>query len=107
VDYDKLANGRLGEPSEAIRVRVEASFLGRLMREMQRHRLAVRAVREPTLHGTPLSSNADIGPTEMLRTWQEVSASRSPSWQRPFNTGREEQCKLRSSGSALGCPRGH
>ncbi len=49
VDYEKLASDRLGEPSAAIRERVEKG------REVQRQRFA----------GTPLSCNADMGPTEM------------------------------------------
>jgi len=49
VDYDKLTDERLGEPSEAIRARVERA------REVQRRRFA----------GTPLSCNADMGPTEV------------------------------------------
>lgn len=46
VDYDKLTTDRLGEPSQAIRARVEQA------REHQRHRF----------EGTPLSCNADMGP---------------------------------------------
>jgi magnesium chelatase family protein len=49
VDYDKLTSERLGEPSEAIRARVERA------REAQRKRFA----------GTPLTCNADMGPTEV------------------------------------------
>ncbi|MBN1180207.1 MAG: YifB family Mg chelatase-like AAA ATPase [Anaerolineae bacterium] len=54
VDYEKLTDGRLGEPSEAIRARVEAA------REVQRQRFAAWAVREP-----PLLCNADMGPSEV------------------------------------------
>jgi magnesium chelatase family protein len=49
VDVDKLTADRLGERSEAIRARVEAA------REVQRDRFA----------DTPLSCNADMGPTEV------------------------------------------
>ncbi len=49
VDYDKLTDERLGESSEAIRARVERA------RDVQRTRFA----------GTPISSNADMGPTEV------------------------------------------
>lgn len=49
VDYDKLTAERLGEPSEAIRARVERA------RETQRQRFA----------GTPLTCNADMGPAEV------------------------------------------
>ncbi len=45
VDYQKLTDDRLGEPSEAIRERVERA------REVQRERFA----------DTSLSSNADMG----------------------------------------------
>jgi magnesium chelatase family protein len=49
VDVDKLTADRLGERSEAIRARVEAA------REVQRERFT----------DTPLSCNADMGPTEV------------------------------------------
>jgi magnesium chelatase family protein len=49
VDYEKLTDERLGERSEAIRGRVERA------REVQRQRFA----------DTPLSCNADMGPTEV------------------------------------------
>jgi magnesium chelatase family protein len=49
VDFDKLADDRLGEDSEAIRVRVEAA------RERQRDRFV----------DTELASNADMGPGEI------------------------------------------
>lgn len=57
VDYDKLTDERLGELSEAIQARVEQA------REMQRKRFAPgHGVPCPA---TPLSSNADTGPTEV------------------------------------------
>jgi magnesium chelatase family protein len=49
VDYDKLSDDRLGEPSAAIRARVEAA------RQRQRQRFA----------GTKLLCNADMGPAEV------------------------------------------
>jgi magnesium chelatase family protein len=49
VDYEKLADDRLGEPSAAIRERVERA------RAIQRQRFA----------NTPLSTNADMGPAEV------------------------------------------
>jgi magnesium chelatase family protein len=49
VDVDKLTDDRRGEPSEMIRARAERA------RETQRERFA----------GTPLASNADMGPTEV------------------------------------------
>ncbi len=54
VDYDKLTDDRLGEPSETIRARVEQA------REIQRERFA----------DTPLSSNADMGPGEVRKICQ-------------------------------------
>jgi magnesium chelatase family protein len=49
VEYEKLSDDRLGEPSAAIRERVEAA------RERQRQRFK----------GTHLLSNADMGPAEV------------------------------------------
>jgi len=49
VDYAKLTDDRRGEPSAAVRERVERA------REMQRRRFA----------GTPLTCNADMGPTDV------------------------------------------
>ncbi|NLF01878.1 MAG: YifB family Mg chelatase-like AAA ATPase [Anaerolineales bacterium] len=49
VDYDKLTDRRLGEPSAAIRARVEQA------RQVQRQRYA----------GTPITCNADIGAREI------------------------------------------
>ena len=54
VDYDKLTDERLGEPSEAIQERVERA------REEERKRFA----------GTSLSCNADMGPTEVREICQ-------------------------------------
>jgi len=54
VDYEKLTDERLGERSEVIRARVERA------REVQRRRFA----------GTPLSCNADMGPTEVREICQ-------------------------------------
>jgi len=51
VDYDKLTDERMGERSETIRERVERA------REVQRKRFA----------DTPLSCNADMGPTEVRK----------------------------------------
>jgi magnesium chelatase family protein len=60
VDYQKLTDDRLGEPSEAIRERVERA------REVQRERFA----------DTPLSSNADMGPGEVREICQLDEAGR-------------------------------
>jgi len=49
VQYEKLSDDRMGEPSSAIRARVEAA------RERQRQRFA----------GTGLMSNGDMGPAEV------------------------------------------
>jgi magnesium chelatase family protein len=54
VDYQKLTDDRLGEPSEAIRARVEQA------REVQRTRFA----------DTSLSCNADMGPGEVREICQ-------------------------------------
>ncbi len=61
VDYNKLTNDRLGEPSEAIRKRVERA------REVQRQRF----------EDTPLSCNADMGPGEVRRICRLDEAGRS------------------------------
>ncbi len=50
IEYEKLAEKRAGEPSAAVRGRVEAA------REAQRHRFA----------GTGLVTNVDMGPRELL-----------------------------------------
>ena len=49
VDYDKLSSDRLGEPSEAIRARVEAA----------------RVVQRKRFEGTGMACNADMGPAEI------------------------------------------
>jgi len=57
VDYDKLSDARLGEPSELIQKRVEAA------REMQRKRFSFTAS-----HNSPqpkMSCNADMGPAAL------------------------------------------
>jgi len=51
VDFDKLADDRIGEPSDRIRARVETA------RGRQRERFA----------GTGLTNNADMGPGEVRR----------------------------------------
>jgi len=61
VDYDKLADDRLGEASRQIRARVEAA------RERQRQRLA----------GTGLTNNADMGPGDIRRFCTLDAAGRS------------------------------
>jgi len=60
VEYDKLADGRLGESSEVVRERVEAA------RERQRRRLG----------GGGLTSNADMGPAEVRRFCRVDEAGR-------------------------------
>ena len=61
VDYDKLSDERLGEPSAAIQQRIEAA------RENQRQRF----------EGTCLSSNADMGPAELRQYCPLDQTSRS------------------------------
>jgi magnesium chelatase family protein len=51
VDYEKLSDKRLGEPSECVRARVEAA------RQRQRARFA----------GTNHTCNADMGPAEVRK----------------------------------------
>jgi magnesium chelatase family protein len=58
VDYDKLSSDRLGEPSADLRARVEDA------RTLQRKRF----------DGTPMTCNADMGPTE-IREHCEVDAA--------------------------------
>jgi len=61
VEYDKLTSERQGEPSANIRARVEAA------RERQRARFA----------GTPLMSNADMGPAEVRKHCELDESGRS------------------------------
>jgi magnesium chelatase family protein len=61
VEYEKLSDDRLGEPSAAIRERVEAA------RERQRRRFA----------GTALLTNADMGPAEVREYCPVDDAGRS------------------------------
>ena len=61
VDYDKLTDDRTGEPSQAIRGRVERA------RESQRGRFA----------GTALTCNADMGPTEVREICRLNEAGRA------------------------------
>jgi magnesium chelatase family protein len=68
VDYDKLTSGRLGEPSEAVRQRVEAA------REVQRVRFDGSAPERTPPEGRRLTCNADMGPAE-VRQYCEVGAA--------------------------------
>jgi magnesium chelatase family protein len=61
VDYDKLSDVRLGEPSKVVRARVEAA------RERQRTRFA----------GTALLCNADMGPAEIREFCQVDEGSKN------------------------------
>lgn len=61
VEYDKLSDSRLGEPSSVIRQRVEHA------RQIQRQRFA----------DTPLSCNADMHPAEMRQFCNLDDAGRS------------------------------
>jgi magnesium chelatase family protein len=61
VDFDKLADDRMGEPVSEVRKRVEAA------REQQRARFA----------GSELTSNADMGPGEVRRYCVLDQASRA------------------------------
>jgi magnesium chelatase family protein len=66
VEYDKLTDDRLGEPSANVRARVERA------REIQRQRFA----RVGATHGVPL-----------LPTWRASRRSRRITWQRQSSTG--------------------
>jgi magnesium chelatase family protein len=61
VDYEKLSSDRLGEPSKAVRTRVEEA------RERQRTRF----------EGTSLTCNADMGPAEIRQFCQVDAAGQS------------------------------
>jgi magnesium chelatase family protein len=61
VEYEKLSDDRLGEPSSLVRARVEAA------RECQRRRF----------EGTGLLSNADMGPAEVREHCQVDEAGKS------------------------------
>ena len=61
VEYEKLADDRMGEPSSAIRQRVEAAH----ERQMARFK------------GTSLSCNADMGPAEVRDLCQVDPAGKS------------------------------
>ncbi|HDQ73008.1 MAG TPA: ATP-binding protein [Chloroflexi bacterium] len=61
VDYEKLTDERLGEPSTTIRARVERA------REIQRQRFT----------DTPLSCNSDMGPAEVRKICQLDETGRS------------------------------
>jgi len=61
VDYEKLSSDRLGEPSAAIRARVEAA------RDIQRRRF----------EGTTLACNADMGPAEVRQYCEVDQAGKS------------------------------
>jgi magnesium chelatase family protein len=65
VDYDKLTSDRLGEPSEAVRDRVEAA------REVQRARFDGSNPERTPSEGRRLTCNADMGPAE-VRVYCEV-----------------------------------
>jgi magnesium chelatase family protein len=67
VDYDKLTSDRLGEPSEAVRARVEAA------RAIQRARFEGTAG-GTVPNGRRLMCNADMGPAE-VRVFCEVDAA--------------------------------
>jgi len=61
VDYEKLSSDRLGEPSSAVRARIEAA------RERQRARF----------EGTALTCNADMGPAEIRQYCRVDEAGQS------------------------------
>jgi magnesium chelatase family protein len=58
IEYEKLADRRAGEPSAAVRARVESA----------------RAAQTARFAGTPLLTNADMGPRE-LREYAPLDAA--------------------------------
>ena len=71
VDYEKLSNDRLGEPSATVQTRVEAA------REIQRQRF--QKATEPPEKQDPnhISCNADMHPAEVRKFCQLDDTSRS------------------------------
>jgi magnesium chelatase family protein len=59
IEYEKLADTRLGESSRAVRARVEAA------RAVQRQRFASLPGRLTGKGGPPLRCNSDMGPAEI------------------------------------------
>jgi magnesium chelatase family protein len=71
VEFEKLSDQRLGEPSESIRKRVEAA------RQRQRERFAVMAETQQTASlPTAITSNADMRPAEVRQFCQLDETSR-------------------------------
>ena len=72
VEYDKLSDQRLGEPSEAIRARVEAA------REIQRRRFAgTDGPKGEAIASNDITCNADMRPAEVRKFCTIDEASRS------------------------------
>jgi magnesium chelatase family protein len=70
VDYDKLTSDRLGEPSEAVRERVEAAW------EVQRVRFNGAHSGSTIPGGRRLTCNADMGPAEVRQYCDASSLAR-------------------------------
>jgi magnesium chelatase family protein len=71
VDYEKLSGHTLGEPSAAIRARVEAA------RARQTARFAMPGPAGPTAAAPSLTCNADMGPGEVRRHCELDDAGRA------------------------------
>ena len=84
MEYDKLSDSRLGEPSEAVRLRVETA------RQIQRDRFAVVVPvgakhspqdasqdRTSTANASPVHCNADMRPAEVRKFCDLDDTSRS------------------------------
>ena len=81
MEYDKLSDSRLGEPSEAVRLRVETA------RQIQRDRFAVGAKHSPQdanqdrtsipANASPVQCNADMRPAEVRKFCDLDDTSRS------------------------------
>ena len=65
VDYDKLPDDRLGEPSAAIQARVESA-----------HEESPREIQRRRFEGTGLLSNAGMGPAEVRKVCRLDEAGR-------------------------------
>jgi magnesium chelatase family protein len=67
VDYEKLSNDRLGEPSKNVQARVEAA------RERQRQRFGARATHNQGARSAspqPIACNADMRPAQIRQFCQ-------------------------------------
>jgi len=66
VEYEKLSDCRVGEPSEVIRARIESA------RARQRERFSSSAITQSSITKSPngLACNADMGPAHLAEALQ-------------------------------------